>query len=101
MVISESYCAAAEALGDPCELRILPGTGHFEHIDASTEAWRIGRDWLDGKLSSIAARSEATKRSSAPAPSSAAWSAAEPTTIPSASSAAAAACAGVEMPNPA
>ena len=51
MLISESYCAAAEALGDPVELRVLPRTGHFEHIDASTEAWQIGRDWLLGRLS--------------------------------------------------
>ena len=51
LLISASYCAAAEALGDPCELRILPGTGHFEHIDASTDAWRTGRDWLVGQLS--------------------------------------------------
>ena len=49
--ISRSYAAAAEALGDPCELRVLSSTGHFEHIDASTDAWQIGRDWLDKKLS--------------------------------------------------
>ncbi len=51
MLVSESYCSAAEALGDACELRVLPRTGHFEHIDASTEAWRIGRDWLAERLS--------------------------------------------------
>ena len=49
--ISRSYAAAAEALGDPCELRVLSGMGHFEHLDASTDAWQIGRDWLDKKLS--------------------------------------------------
>ncbi len=51
MLISESYCAAADALGDACELRVLPRTGHFEHIDASTEAWRVAREWLVERLS--------------------------------------------------
>ncbi len=49
--ISESYVAAAVAVGDPCELRVLPCTEHFEHIDPSTDAWRIGRDWLVEQLS--------------------------------------------------
>jgi acetyl esterase/lipase len=44
--ISRSYAAAAQEAGDPCKLRILPGTGHFEHIDPSTAAWRIAREWL-------------------------------------------------------
>jgi acetyl esterase/lipase len=46
MRIAESYAGAARAAGDPCELRVLPGTGHIEHIDARTEAWRIAREWL-------------------------------------------------------
>ncbi len=50
MRISESYASAAEAVGDPCELRVLPRTGHFEHIDASTEAWEVCRDWLATRL---------------------------------------------------
>ena len=28
------------AAGDKCELRVLPRTGHFEHIDPSCNAWR-------------------------------------------------------------
>ena len=48
--IAHAYADAARAAGDPCELRILPGVGHFEHIDASSEAWRIARDWLAGRL---------------------------------------------------
>jgi pimeloyl-ACP methyl ester carboxylesterase len=44
--IAESYAAAAQGSGDPCELRVLPGAGHFEHIDQHSEAWRIARDWL-------------------------------------------------------
>jgi acetyl esterase/lipase len=44
--ISRSYAEAAQALGDPCELRLLPGTGHFEHIDSGADAWLIAREWL-------------------------------------------------------
>ena len=50
LAVSEAYAAAAIAAGDPCELRVLPGTGHFEHIDPSTDAWRTGRDWLLERL---------------------------------------------------
>ena len=50
MLISESYAAAAVAIGDPCELQVLPRTGHFEHIDPSTRAWQICRDWLASRL---------------------------------------------------
>jgi acetyl esterase/lipase len=49
--ISRSYVDAARAAGDPCELRVLPGTGHFEHIDASTPEWRLAREWLAQRLS--------------------------------------------------
>jgi acetyl esterase/lipase len=48
--ISRSYAAAAEAAGDACELRILHGTGHFEHIDPGSEAWALARDWLAERL---------------------------------------------------
>jgi acetyl esterase/lipase len=48
--ISRSYADAAQAAGDPCEFRILHGTGHYEHIDASSEAWGIARDWLSERL---------------------------------------------------
>jgi acetyl esterase/lipase len=44
--IAESYADAARAKGDPCELVLLPKTGHFEHIDARSDAWRIAREWL-------------------------------------------------------
>lgn len=46
MDIAQSYVEAARAAGDSCELRILPGTGHFEHIDKGSDAWRIAREWL-------------------------------------------------------
>jgi len=44
--IATSYATAARNAGDPCELRILTNTGHFEHIDARAEAWHVARDWL-------------------------------------------------------
>jgi acetyl esterase/lipase len=44
--IAESYAAAARAAGDACELVVLPEVGHFEHIDARSEAWRLAREWL-------------------------------------------------------
>jgi hypothetical protein len=46
LALSESYAEEAHAVGDPCELRVLPRTGHFEHIDARSEAWRLAREWL-------------------------------------------------------
>ena len=46
MRIPTSYAAAARAAGDPCELRILTGVGHFEHIDARSYVWHAARDWL-------------------------------------------------------
>ncbi len=45
--ISESYAAAASEAGDPCELRVLPETGHIEHIDAGSDAWGVAREWLE------------------------------------------------------
>ncbi len=53
--IATSYAAAARAAGDECELVVLSGTGHFEHIDAGSPAWHVARDWLVGYAS--AARS--------------------------------------------
>ena len=55
MRIAESYATRARDVGDPCELVVLPDTGHFEHIDAGSDAWRVARDWLSGYAS--AARS--------------------------------------------
>jgi acetyl esterase/lipase len=53
--IATSYADAARAAGDACELVVLSGTGHFEHIDAGSPAWHVARDWLVGYAS--AARS--------------------------------------------
>jgi acetyl esterase/lipase len=46
MRIATSYATAARNAGDPCELRVLSRTGHFEHIDAGSDAWHVARDWL-------------------------------------------------------
>jgi acetyl esterase/lipase len=55
MRIATSYATAARNAGDPCELRVLSHTGHFEHIDAGADAWYMARDWLVAQAS--AARS--------------------------------------------
>ena len=55
MRIATSYATAARNAGDPCELRVLSRTGHFEHIDAGSDAWHVARDWLVDQAS--AARS--------------------------------------------
>ena len=46
MRIATSYATAARSAGDECELRVLSRTGHFEHIDAGSDAWHVARDWL-------------------------------------------------------
>jgi pimeloyl-ACP methyl ester carboxylesterase len=51
MRIATSYATAAGNAGDPCELRVLTHTGHFEHIDAGAEAWHVARDWLAAQAS--------------------------------------------------
>jgi acetyl esterase/lipase len=51
--IATSYASAARAVGDPCELVVLTHTGHYEHIDAGTEAWHVARDWLVAQASAV------------------------------------------------
>lgn len=51
MEISRAYVDAARVAGDRCELRVLPGAGHFEHIDPATIEWRLACDWLAEMLS--------------------------------------------------
>jgi acetyl esterase/lipase len=41
---SERYVSAARAAGDPARLVRLPGTGHFEVIDAGDPAWRACKE---------------------------------------------------------
>ena len=47
---SQRYVSAALAAGDPAELVVLPGVGHFEVIDVEHPAWTICRDRLLGLL---------------------------------------------------
>ncbi len=45
--ISRAYADAATAAGDPVQLAVLRGVGHFEHLDPGTSAWSAVRDRLD------------------------------------------------------
>ena len=44
--IARRYSERAAEAGDPCELAELPGSGHDEHLDPSSDAWRTVIAWL-------------------------------------------------------
>ncbi|HZN90533.1 MAG TPA: prolyl oligopeptidase family serine peptidase [Thermoleophilaceae bacterium] len=44
--LGRRYAQRAADAGDDCELVVLPGCGHFEHLDPSTPAWAAVTDWL-------------------------------------------------------
>jgi dipeptidyl aminopeptidase/acylaminoacyl peptidase len=44
--MSVAYAERARAAGDAVETAILPGVGHFEHLDPRSSAWHAVRDWL-------------------------------------------------------
>jgi dipeptidyl aminopeptidase/acylaminoacyl peptidase len=46
LAMSLAYHDAALAAGDSVELAVLPGAGHYEHLDPGTEAWQAVRAWL-------------------------------------------------------
>jgi dipeptidyl aminopeptidase/acylaminoacyl peptidase len=46
VAMSLRYRHAALAAGDHVDLVVLPGTGHFEHLDPTSEAWKAVRAWL-------------------------------------------------------
>lgn len=48
VAMSLRYYELATAAGDTVELVVLPGTGHFEHLDPRSEAWAAVRDRLPG-----------------------------------------------------
>ncbi len=48
--LSEEYAAAATAAGDDVRLEVVPGEGHFEHLDPGSEVWRRTRAYLDELL---------------------------------------------------
>jgi acetyl esterase/lipase len=43
---SQRYVDAAVAAGDPAELVVLPGVGHYELIDPAHQAWAVCRERL-------------------------------------------------------
>ncbi|MFN2471571.1 MAG: alpha/beta hydrolase family protein [Gaiellaceae bacterium] len=45
--LSEAYARRAVELGDDARAVILPGMGHFAHLDPSSAAWQAVRDWLN------------------------------------------------------
>jgi len=47
--IARRYAEWAAEGGDPCELVELPGCGHFEHLDPTSEAWRVVTTWLEDR----------------------------------------------------
>lgn len=40
------YAQAATAVGDPVQLQMVAGEGHFEHLDPSSQVWAVTRNWL-------------------------------------------------------
>ena len=59
--VSEEYAAAAEAAGDDVVLEVVPGEGHFEHLDPASEVWRRTRAYLDERLRLRSPRSTARR----------------------------------------
>jgi len=45
---SERYAALAQEAGDAVRLEVVPGEGHFEHLDPASRCWGVVREWLDG-----------------------------------------------------
>ncbi len=48
--ISRDYAERAIAAGDDIELVVDPRSGHFEHLDPSSNLWRAVRDWLERRF---------------------------------------------------
>jgi pimeloyl-ACP methyl ester carboxylesterase len=44
--MSRAYAEAAREAGDDVSLEVLDEDGHFEHLDPTTRAWALTRDWL-------------------------------------------------------
>ena len=44
--LARRYAQRAAEAGDDCELVVLPGCGHFEHLDPASAAWAAVTDWL-------------------------------------------------------
>jgi acetyl esterase/lipase len=44
---SVAFAAAAARAGDDVTLEIVPGEGHFGHLDPGSDSWSLARAWLD------------------------------------------------------
>lgn len=44
--MSVAYAERARAAGDAVDVAILPGVGHYEHLDPRSAAWAAVREWL-------------------------------------------------------
>ena len=44
---SVAFAAAASAAGDQVTLDVVPGEGHFAHLDPASHSWRLALAWLD------------------------------------------------------
>jgi pimeloyl-ACP methyl ester carboxylesterase len=45
--MSTRFAALAREAGDDAEAVLVPGTGHFDHLDPGSEAWAVVTGWLD------------------------------------------------------
>jgi len=45
-VMSERFAAAALASGDDVELVVMPGEGHFGHLDPANPLWEAATGWI-------------------------------------------------------
>ena len=47
---SAKFAVAARAAGDDVTLEVVPGEGHFGHLDPAAPIWRFAVDWLAERL---------------------------------------------------
>jgi acetyl esterase/lipase len=47
---STRFASAARAAGDDVTLEVVPGEGHFGHLDPAAPIWHCAVDWLAGRL---------------------------------------------------
>lgn len=47
---SMTYAEAARAAGDEVTLEVVPGEGHFEHLDPRSQVWTTARAWLADRV---------------------------------------------------
>jgi acetyl esterase/lipase len=50
-VQSTAFAVAARAAGDDVTLAVLPGEGHFGHLDPASASWAAVRRWLSARVS--------------------------------------------------